>query len=77
MAHSWERIEALVRAREEVHATAQLEEVSSKATGIGSLQRRVLSPYKRMASALLVGVASGLVALIFDYCVVVLLLHYQ
>jgi len=77
MLPSWEKIDALISAEEEARAMTRLEEDNSRTIGISQSQRRYLWPYQRLVSTLVVGISSGVVTVIFNYCVIVLLLHYQ
>jgi hypothetical protein len=73
----WEKVEAVVRAEEEARAIAELESTDSQMTEIRRLQRSFLWPYQRVVSAVAFGVTSGLITIIFNYFVIVLLLHFQ
>lgn len=77
MLPSWERIEALISAEEEVRAVTRLEEGSSSTIGISQSRRSILWTYQHLVSALVVGISSGLMTVIFNYCIIVVLLRYQ
>lgn len=77
MLPSWERIEALISAEEKNRAVDGLERESSLALEISRRQRRIVWPYQHLVSALVVGISSGVVTVLFNYCVLVLLLRYQ